>query len=124
MQITVDIEERRVADLVRGRIAELLSDDARYRGTPVRDLLRRMVDDAATTAVRAARDAIAAELPAMAAEAVRAAIKNEIDRAAKRGMGALRKLFAGFDPSKLTPEQRSWLEKQIAEGADKREDGA
>ena len=63
MQITVEVAEERVADLVRQRIAELFSDDARFRETGVRDLLRKIVDEAATTAVRSARDAIAAELP-------------------------------------------------------------
>lgn len=122
MQITVEVAEERVADLVRQRIAELFSDDARFRETGVRDLLRRIVDEAATTAVCSARDAIAAELPAIAAEAVRRAVKDDIEKTAKRGLGALRKLYAGFDPAKLTPEHRAWLEQQIAEAGNKRDE--
>jgi hypothetical protein len=120
MQITVEVTEERVSNLVRRRIAELFSDDARFRETGVRNLLRQIADEAAMTAVRSARDAIASELPAMAADAVRRAVKDDIDKAAKRGLGALRKLYAGFDPSKLLPEQRAWLEKQIAEAGNKR----
>lgn len=121
MQITVDVSEDRVTQLVRQRIAELFSDDARFRDTGVRDVLRRIVDDAAVAAVRAARDSIAAELPALAAEAVRHAVEADIQAAARRGLGALRKLYAGFDPARLTTEQRTWIERQIAEAADERD---
>jgi len=114
MKITVEIAEERVAALVKERIAELFSSDSRYRETGVRNLVRGIVDDAAVSAVRTARDAVTAELPAMANEAVRHALQNEIELAAKRGFGALRKLYAGFDPNKLTTDQRAWLEKQIA----------
>lgn len=62
-----------------------------------------------------------AELPAMAVEAVRREIENEIGLAAKRGLKALSKLYAGFDPNKLTPEQRAWLESQIANAAKNKE---
>lgn len=117
VKITVEVEEERIASMVRQRIGELFSDDARFRETGVRDLLRRIVDDAAVAAVNAARDAIAAQLPEMAASAVEQAVKVDIANAAKRGMGALRKLYAGFDPTKLTAEQRAWLEKQIATAA-------
>jgi hypothetical protein len=47
-------------------------------------------------------------------------VKDEIATAAKRGITALRKLYAGFDPAKLTADQRAWLEKQIAGAADDR----
>lgn len=122
MQITVEVPEDRVASLVRQRIDELFSNDARFRETGVRDLVRSIVDETATTAVKSARDAIAAELPAMATEAVKRAVKDDIEKAAKRGLGALRKLYAGFDPAKLTPEQRSWVEKQIAEAGNNRDE--
>ncbi len=104
MQNTVEVAEERVANLVRQRIAEPFSYDARFRETGVRDLLRRIVDEAATTAVRSARDAIA------------------IEKATKRGLVALRKLYAGFDPAKLKPEQQAWLEKQTSEAGNKRDE--
>lgn len=122
MQITVDVNEERVADLVRQRLDELFSDDARYRDSGVRDQIRRLVDDAALGAVMAARDHIAGELPAMANAAVRREITDEMQRAAKRGLAMLRKLYAGFDPNKLAPEQRAWLEKQIALAGDQRDE--
>jgi hypothetical protein len=122
MQITVEISEEKFTNLVRQRIEELFSNDARFRETAVRDLLRIIVDEAAVTAVRIARDSIASELPAMATDAVRMAVKDDIEKAAKRGLGALRKLYAGFDPSKLTPEQRAWVEKQIAEAGNNRDE--
>ena len=117
MNITVEISEELVGNLVRQRIDELFNDDPRYRETGVRELLRRIVDETATTAVRSAREAIANELPAIASEAVHRAVKEDIEKAAKRGLAALRKLYAGFDPSKLTPAQRAWLEKQITVAA-------
>jgi len=121
MLITVDVSEQQIERLVRERIAELFSNDSRFRETGVRELLRRIVDETAVQAVRLARDGIMAELPAMASESVRLAVKDDIDKAAKRGLGVLRKLYAGFDPSKLTNEQRAWLEKQIADSASKEE---
>ena len=122
MKITVDVEESQICNLVKTRIAELFSTDARYRESRVRELINKIVDETAVSAVRQARDTIAGELPKLASEAVSRAIKLDMDKAATRGMGALRKLYAGFDPSKLTPEQRAWLEKQLATAADKREE--
>jgi hypothetical protein len=52
-------------------------------------------------------------------DAVERAAKEDIEKAAKRGLGALRRLYVGFDPAKLTPDQKAWLEKQIAEAAKK-----
>lgn len=123
MQVTVEIPDGRIAELVRQRINELLSDDARYRETGVRALVREIVDKAAGEAVRQANDAISAELPTMAAEAVRRATHEEIERAAKRGLGALRKLYAGFDPARLTQEQLAWVKRQIEEAGKKAVDG-
>jgi hypothetical protein len=119
MQITVEVSEERITTLVRQRIAELFSDDSRFRDSSVRDVLRRIVDEAATTAVREAQNSIAAELPAMAAAAVRNAVQDEIKKAAKRGAKTLRKLYAGFDPNGLTQEQKTWLEKQTAQASAK-----
>jgi len=121
MQITVDVPEEKVAALVRTRISELFSGDARYRETGVRKLVQKIVDDAAVDAVRQARDAINKQLPAMATAAVNEALHADIAAAAKRGLNALRKLYVGFDPNKLTAEQRAWLENQIAGAA--RQDG-
>jgi histone H3/H4 len=120
MQITVDVSEERILALVRQRIAELFSDDARFRETNVRQLLRGIVDDGAVAAVSAARNMLAGKLADMARDAVELAVKDEIATAAKRGITALRKLYAGFDPAKLTADQRAWLEKQIAGAADDR----
>lgn len=121
MQITVEVDESKIADLVRERIEELFSLDTRYRETGVREMVRKIVDDAAVNAVSQAEKSIEADLPAMAAEAVRRETENEIGLAAKRGMRALQKLYAGFDPKKLTPEQRAWLESQIANAAKNKE---
>jgi hypothetical protein len=121
MQVTVEIPEQRITDMVRQRLAELFGDDARFRDSTARDTIRRIVDEAATDAVLQARDAIAGQLPELAAEATKTAIVAELDKAAKRGLVALRKLYAGFDPAKLTGAQRDWLAKQLAEAAAKEE---
>lgn len=121
MRITVEVPEEKVELLVRNRIAELFCSDSRFRETGVRELVRKIVDDSAVAAVRSATESIKTKLPAMASEAVNAATRNAIQDAAKRGLKALSKLYAGFDPSKLTVEQRAWLESQIA-GAAKHED--
>ena len=91
MKIQVEVDDNKIRDLVITRIYELFGDDQRFRDTGVRDLIRRVVDDAAVSAVRLARDAIAGELPAMAQEAVRRAIKEDMDKAAKRGLAMLHK---------------------------------
>jgi hypothetical protein len=121
MKITVDVDDAAITDLVRERIFELFSTDGRYRETGVRDLLRKIVDDAAVAAVSKAQDAIADQLPALAQGAVQDATKDAIETAAKRGVKVLKKLYAGFDPAKLTPDQRAWLEKQITAAANQRE---
>lgn len=121
MKITVEVSESRVSELVRQRIAELFSDDARYRDTGARELIRGIVDAAAVSAVAQARALIESELPALAADAVDRAVRADIESAAKRGMGTLRKLYAGRDPAKLPPEQRAWLESQIATAAKAKE---
>ena len=123
MQITVEVNEGQIRALVKERIAELFSQDSRYRETAVREHVRKIVDDAAIAAVRGAEEAIAADLPAIAAEAVLRETENEIGLAAKRGLKALSKLYAGFDPSKLTPEQRAWLETQLVKTAGQKEVG-
>ena len=125
MQITITIDDNALAKLAQERIDELLGDDARYRQTGPRDMLRRIVDEAAIEAVTKARAEIAEQLPTLAREAVRYAITDEIGKAAKRGVRALSKLYAGFDPSKITPEQKAWLEGQIAKAASigEQEDG-
>ena len=118
MNVTVEINEARITELVRQRIGELFSDDSRFRETPARDLIRRLTDEAAVSAIKQARDKIADELPVMAEDALRVALKADMELAAKRGTAALRKLYAGFDPAKLLPEQRAWLVKQITGVAD------
>ena len=120
MQITVEVDEKQITRLVSQRIGELFSDDARYRDTSVRDAIRGIVDVAAQAAVEAARDAIKADLPAIATDAVHRAVRADIDKAAARGLAALKKLYVGFDPNQLTAEQRAWLERQIVSTADKR----
>jgi hypothetical protein len=117
VQITVNIDDSKVADLVRERIGELFSADSRYRETSVRDHVRRLVDDAAVAAVRAASAEIAGQLPEMARQAVERQVREDIQAAAKRGLQALRKLYAGFDPAKLTDQQRTWLVDQISGAA-------
>ncbi len=123
MEIKVEIDPEQIARMVRQRIAELFSDDNRYREGGDREMVRRLVDESAVESVRLARDSIKNELPAMAEAAVRQAVQHEIEKTAKRGLGALQKLYAGFDPNKLTPEQRIWLEKQIAAAGKKDVEG-
>src|SRR3990167_8609732 len=105
MKIEVDIDEGKLRELVVQRIEELFSNDARYRDTPVRDMVRRLVDESAVAAIQQANVNMSASLPALAAVAVERALQDDITAAAKRGLAVLRKLYAGFDPSKLTPEQ-------------------
>lgn len=119
MKITVDVPESQVENLVKQRIAELFSDDSRYRETGVRELVRKIVDDAAVSAVQEAQKSMSAKFPALAEAAVTCATQEAIASAAKRGLKALSKLYDGFDPAKLTTEQRAWLERQIAEAAQK-----
>lgn len=119
MKLEIEVPEHKISEMVKTRIDELFSTDARYRETRVRDLVMAIVDEAAVSAVRSARNEISAKLPEMARESVARMLAIEIDNAAKRGLSALRKLYAGFDPSKLTDDQRAWLVKQIAEAGKK-----
>jgi hypothetical protein len=118
MNITVEVSESEIAKLVRERIAELFSSDARYRETAVRGYVRSIVDHAAVEAVRGAQEAIASQLPEMAVDAVTRATKAEMEAAAKRGLRAFTKLNAGFNPNRMIPELKAWLEHQLAKAAD------
>jgi hypothetical protein len=117
MEITVHIPDDKIQSMVKQRLAELFGDDARYRDTSAREMVRAIVDESAVSAVKAAREKVEADLPTIAESAVRDAIKNDILLAAKRGIGALKKLFVGFDPAKLTEEQRDWLTRQLTAAA-------
>ena len=117
MQITVEVADAAIRKLVQQRIVELFGDDSRYRETGARALVRRVVDEAAVEAVRRARDAIAGEVDGMAEAAYREGIKLEMAGAVKRGLKALGKLWGGFDPAKLTDEQRAWLVGQMSKAA-------
>ena len=117
MKVEIEIDEAQIVALVKQRLAELFSSDARYRDTGVRDRVRLIVDGAAVAAVDKARAAIEGRLPAFAAEAVERQVKADIENATRRGLGALKKLYAGFDPARMTPEQLAWLKDQIAKAA-------
>ena len=115
MQLTIEIDEGRLAELLKERVASLFRTDGGYRDDDAteRAQVRKLLNEAITPVLIAARDKIAGELPAIAEASLRAAAKYEIDLAAKRGLGVMRKLFAGFDPAKLTPEQAEWLKAQM-----------
>jgi hypothetical protein len=117
MEIIVTIPDDKIQQMVKQRLVELFGDDARYRETSAREMVRAIVDESAVAAVRSAREKVEADLPVIAEVAVREAIKNDIMLAAKRGIGALKKLFVGFDPAKLTEDQRDWLTRQLTAAA-------
>jgi hypothetical protein len=117
MEIIVHVPDDKIQQMVKQRLDELFGDDARYRETSAREMVRAIVDESAVAAVRAAREKVEADLPVIAEVAVREAIKNDIMLAAKRGIGALKKVFVGFDPAKLTEDQRDWLTRQLTAAA-------
>ena len=117
MQITINVDEGQIERMVRARVAELFSADARYREAGVRLTVNKFVDDAATEAVKEAWQNIKDKIPAMANQALTVAVNNEMTKAANRGLKMISKLFAGFDPKDLTPEQREWLTNQITKQA-------
>jgi hypothetical protein len=119
MKITVEVPEERISQIIQTRINELFSEDSRYRESDIRTTIHRIIDTYALEAVKSAKDRIELEIPTMASEAVKKTMQYEMDKTAKRGFGALSKLYSGFDPAKLTQEQRAWLEKQITEAAKK-----
>ena len=122
MQITVEVSESTLERLVKERVGELFSYDARYRSTPVREYVRGLVDEAAGAAVKTALESILPELKEYAIEAVRESTKNAMKNAACRGLKALKKLYSHFDPEKMTEDQRAWLERQIEKEAGTREE--
>jgi hypothetical protein len=113
MKIEVEIPEDKITRLVLDRIGELFSEDARYRETAVRTAMHRIVDETAERAVRDAADAIAKDIPEIAKRVVREAVERQMQNATQRGLSALKKLWVGFDPQKLTPEMRVWLQSQL-----------
>ena len=109
MQIVLEVDERRFRDLAQARMDELFSDDARFRESPVRSMIRRITDDVACEAVRQARAKIEIELPAMAETILREEIRAVMHREAARTVRDMRKLYGGLDPSKLTEKERAWV---------------
>jgi hypothetical protein len=109
MQVTIEIDERRFRDLAQARMDELFSDDARFRESPVRSMIRRITDDVAVEAVKQARAKIEIELPAMAETILREEIREAMRRESKAHVREMRKLFGGFDPAKLSEQERAWV---------------
>ncbi len=114
MQVTLEIDERRFRDLAQARMDELFSDDARFRESPVRSMIRRITDDVAVEAVRQARLKIEIELPAMAETILREEIRAGMHREAAKMVRDMRKLYSGFDPAKLSEQERAWVLVQAA----------
>ena len=109
MQVTLEIDERRFRDLAQARMDELFSDDARFRESPVRSMIRRITDDVAVEAVRQARERIEIELPAMAETILREEIRAGMRKEAAKMVRDMRKLYSGFDPAKLSEQERAWV---------------
>jgi len=124
MQVTLEIDERRFRDLAQARMDELFSDDARFRESPVRSMIRRITDDVAVEAVRQARERIEIELPAMAETILREEIRAGMRKEAAKMVRGMRKLYSGFDPAKLSEQQRAWVLDQTAKRAAKEPEDA
>ena len=124
MQVTLEIDERRFRDLAQARMDELFSDDARFRESPVRSMIRRITDDVAVEAVRQARAKIEIELPAMAETILREEIREAMRRESKAHVRDMRKLYSGFDPARLSEQQRAWVLDQTAKWGAKEPEAA
>jgi sRNA-binding carbon storage regulator CsrA len=109
MQVTLEIDERRFRDLAQARMDELFSDDARFRESPVRSMIRRITDDVAVEVVRQARAKIEIELPAMAETILREEIRAGMRKEAAKMVRDMRKLYSGFDPARLSEQERAWV---------------
>ena len=124
MQVTLEIDERRFRDLAQARMDELFSDDARFRESPVRSMIRRITDDVAVEAVRQARAKIEIELPAMAETILREEIREAMRRESKAHVRDMRKLYSGFDQARLCEQQRAWVLDQTAKWGAKEPEAA
>ena len=113
MQLTINIDEARLTEILQEQASELFLSG--YQHDEPRREFRKMIDQALGTAITENMKTINVE--EITAAAVRTAVKEEADKAAKRGLGVLRKQFAGFNPAKLPEDQRAWLEEQIAKAA-------
>jgi hypothetical protein len=122
MQVTLEIDERRFRDLAQARMDELFSDDARFRESPVRSMIRRMTDEVACEAVKHAREKIEIELPAMAATILREEIRARMQMESAKIVRDVRKLYSGFDPAKLTEQERAWVLDQAGKRVAKESD--
>jgi hypothetical protein len=88
---------------------ELFSDDARFRESPVRSMIRRITDEVACEAVKQARAKIEIELPAMAETILREEIRAGMRKEAAKMVRDMRKLYSGFDPARLSEQERAWV---------------
>lgn len=121
MQLTITIDEAKLARLCQDRISELVGDDCRYRDSPARVELRSAVD-------AAAREAFAGvDMAAIIRAAVESRLVPALEAAAGRAVDVRvkRMVALGFKPDNLTPEAKAWLtdqiEKQMAGQATKAE---
>jgi hypothetical protein len=113
MTITVEVENAKIEKHVRERIAELFSDDARFRDGAARAYIRQCTDDAVRACGIPAM--IAEMLPAISAKVMPACMEEALEKSMRAALREATK--DGFDLRLLTDEQRAWYQEQAAKRA-------
>ena len=113
MKITVEIDDAAIEREVKVRVNELFSEDARYRNTSARELIRNRVDAAIVASDMP--QLIAAMLPDISRTVLQECIAESLRRSARKHLREMTK--CGFNLELLTPEERKWAEGQIAKKA-------
>jgi hypothetical protein len=113
MKITVEIEDAAIEREVKVRVHELFSEDARYRNTTARELIRSRVDAAIVASDMP--QLIAAMLPDISRTVLQECIAESLKRSARAHLRKMTK--CGFNLELLTDDERKWAEEQIAKKA-------
>ena len=113
MKITVEIEDAAIEREVKVRVHELFSEDARYRNTTARELIRSRVDAAIVASDMP--QLIAAMLPDISRTVLQECIAESLKRSARAHLREMTK--CGFNLELLTDDERKWAEEQIAKKA-------
>jgi cation transport ATPase len=113
MKITVEIDDAAIEREVKVRVHELFSEDARYRNTSARELIRRSVDTAIVGSDMT--QLIAAMLPDISRTVLTECIADALRRSARARLREMTK--CGFNIELLTDDERKWAEEQIAKKA-------
>ena len=116
MQITVEIDEKLIEEMVNRRVRELFKADDRYGNSSVSayQLVKKLTDEAVAKAITS--DVLKELISKAVAEKSETALKRACEQAVDTRIQ--RMIRMGFKPERLTEEHKAWLMDQIEKQMD------